>query len=129
MKSWLVFLFLAGAALAQEAIAVPSGQPVTLQDVIWNAPGPEGLTVRFRFVAPDIALQGGDVDFETASADMLFLCETYALPRIAVPGPAFEQIVISLADRPLDFGSTEPEATQYFEAYRPEGNSCIWDAF
>jgi hypothetical protein len=37
------------------AVAVPSGQAVTLQDVIWNVPGPTGLAIRFRFLAPAIA--------------------------------------------------------------------------
>jgi len=36
-----------------EEIPVPSGQVVTLQDVVWNAPGPAGLTLRFGEAAPD----------------------------------------------------------------------------
>ena len=54
-------------------ISVPSGQPLTLMDVIWNERGPEGLTFRFRFLAPQIARQGGTVDYETAAVDMLHL--------------------------------------------------------
>lgn len=117
------------AAAAQEAIAVPSGQMVTLQETIWGAPGPDGLTQRFLFVAPAIAFDGGSVDFETAAADMLYLCETYALPRIARDGPKVAQIIISLSDRPVPFGQSAPEATQFFEAYSFEGDSCIWEVF
>ena len=64
-----------------EAITVPSGQDVTLQDVIWSEAGPAGLALRFRFVAPRIARMGGDIAFEVASEDMMALCESYALPR------------------------------------------------
>lgn len=114
----------AGAA----AIVVPSGQTVTLQEVIWNEPGPFGLTFRFRFVAPAIA-PGGGIDAETASADMASLCDSYALPRIDAQGPQPQQIIISFSDRPVPFGETLPEVTQYFEAFRIEDGACIWEMF
>lgn len=109
-------------------IAVPSGQAVQLQDAIWNADGPLGPTLRFRFVAPGIA-QGGAVDVETAQADMQALCDSFALPRVAQIGPAPAQLIISMADRALPFGQAAPEATQYFEAYRLEGGQCLWELF
>ena len=109
-------------------IPVPSGQVVTLQEVVWNAAGVEGLTLRFRFITPGIA-PGGGVNFEAASADMLALCQTYALPRMVDFGPQVQQIVISLADRAVVFGATEPDATQFFEAYRVEGGACIWEIY
>jgi hypothetical protein len=109
-------------------IAVPSGQAVKLQEVVWNAPGPDGLTLRFRFVAPAIA-PGGVVDFEAASADMQALCDTYAIPRLSDFGPQVQQIVISLADRAVVFGATEPDVTQFFEAYRVEDGTCIWEIY
>lgn len=118
-----------GAGPGAAAITAPSGQVVTLQEVIWNAPGPEGLTTRFRFVAPAIAEAGGTVDTETALADMLWLCQTYALPRIAQPGPMPSQIVISLAAAPVPFGEARPEVTQLFEAYSLLDGQCIWEAF
>lgn len=110
-------------------VAVPSGQPVTLQEVIWNVPGPDGLAMRFRFIAPAIARQGGTVNFRTASADMAWLCQNYALPRISDLGPVPTQIIISFADRAVPFGEADDEATQFFEAYRIDGDSCIWEAF
>jgi Family of unknown function (DUF6497) len=110
-------------------IAVPSGQLVTLQDVVWNAPGPDGLTLRFRFVAPAIAREGGNVDFDMAMADMLHLCQSYALPRVSSTGPQPSQIVISLSDVAVPFGEAAPEATQYFEAYAIREGLCIWEMF
>lgn len=132
---------LAGPAVAQEAVVdlvvepgdgavidVPSGQEITLQEVIWNAPGPDGLALRFRFLAPGIA-PGGGVDFETTSADMQHLCDAYALPRVAEQGPHPEQVIISLSDVAVPFGEAAPEATQYFESYRIEDGVCVWEMF
>ena len=111
---------------AEEAIVLPSGMLVTPLDTIHGAPGPDGLTIRFRFVAPDLADRPAD---ETTLSDMTWLCESYALPRIATPGPVPEQIVITLADRPVEFGTVTPEAKQYFEAFRPDGGICVWEMF
>lgn len=120
----------ADAAPADALIEVPSGQSIRLQDVIWNAPSAVGLAVRFRFVAPQIARQGGDVDFETAAADMEHLCNSYALPRVlTITGPVPEQIIVSLSDVPVEFGVMTPEATQFFEAYSIADELCIWEEF
>jgi len=119
-------VMLAATAAAAEEIVTPSGMAVTWLETVHGAPGPEGLTARFRFLAPAIA---GDVDFETAAADMLWLCETFALPRLSAIGPQPSQVVISLSDRDVPFGQTDPEAVQYFEAYRPAGERCEWEMF
>ncbi len=127
MRLALCLTLIALPVLAEE-VPVPSGQKVNFLEAIQNEAGPEGLTSRFRFVAPGIA-EGGGVDFDTAAADMAFLCETYALPRIAVTGPRPVQVIISLSDRPVPFGQAAPDVTQFFEAYRIDGATCIWEAF
>ena len=109
-------------------IAVPSGQPVTLLEVVTNQPG-EGLAYRFRFVAPEIAREKGEADFETIGRDMEHLCNSYALPRIANGGPVPNQIIISLADRPTEFGDVVPEVTQFFGAFAIEGDVCLPEPF
>ena len=38
-----------------------------------------------------------------------------------------EVIVISLADRVTEFGVSDPEATQFFEAFRLSNDTCIWE--
>lgn len=113
---------------AGEVVALPSGQEVVLQDVISNVPGPEGMTLRFRFVSPAVA-PGGGLDFEAASEAMQYLCDSYALPRVPEFGPAPEQIVISLSDMALPFGEAAPEAVQFFESYRIEEGACQWEMF
>lgn len=123
------FLAVAPLVATAEAVAVPSGQPVEFLDVVQGAPGPSGLTARFRFVAPDINRDFGQPDFEQVSADMAFLCESYAIPRLSNMGPEVQQIIITLMDRPVAFGEANPDATQFFEAYRPENALCIWEGF
>ena len=34
-----------------------------------------------------------------------------------------------LLSRAVPFGEAAPDATQFFEAYRVEGDACIWEAF
>lgn len=109
-----------------DLIPVPSGQAVTLLDVVLNAPGPAGTAARFRFLAPGIG--DGTVDFDTAAADMLALCQTYAMPRATGSVPPPQQIIISLSAAPVDFGAPT-EVVQFFEAYRIEGETCIWEVF
>jgi len=124
---WADRLAAEGAAEVTDVqIVLPSGMRAAPLDTIQNAPGPEGLTVRFRFLAPQIA--GTSADEETLG-DMTWLCETYALPRLPVTGPVPEQVIVSLSDRPVAFGTTDPEATQFFEAFRPDGQICEWEAF
>ena len=125
-------LCLARPALAQDgggpAIAVPSGMEVHWIDTITDTQGPEGLTLRFRFLAPAI---GGrqPLDPEMASVDMDALCNGFALPRISNLGPQPAQVVISLSDRVVPFGETDEEAVQFFQAYSIADGACVWEMF
>ena len=119
---------IAGAVSAQTTdapITVPSGQPVTFLETLQDRSA-YGLTQHFRFVAPQIAL---GVSFEQSVADMEYLCNTYALPRLSNTGPQPSQIVISLSEQPTEFGVATPEIMQVFEAYVIEEGVCIWEAF
>lgn len=122
----------AGPAAAQELrlVPVPSGQEVRLIEVFLDPQeGDEGLWIRFRFLAPGIAAGPGAVPFEVAAADMEHLCAAFALPLIAARGLAPDLVVISLSDRPVAFGQTDPAATQYFEAFVIDGEDCLWEPF
>lgn len=113
---------------AAEPVAVPSGQPVTLNEVLLDET-PGALWVRFRFVAPGIARDGGAVTPEAAAPDMDHLCAEVALPYLDAQQIEAARIVISLSDRLVEFGAPDPDATQFFELYRPENGLCIWEAF
>ncbi|RQP05233.1 MAG: hypothetical protein D1H97_14045 [Paracoccus sp. BP8] len=73
--------------------------------------------------APDVLAQ------DPVHDDIVWLCENWALPRIAAPAPRPSQIIISLSDRELPFGALDPEAVQLFEAFRlpPDRDVCEWE--
>jgi hypothetical protein len=125
----IVLLWAGIGAMAEEALAVPSGQEVRFLETVQSAPGPDGLAIRFRFVAPAIARTTGTIGAEAAQADMEWLCNNYALPRLPAAGPVPSQIIVSLSDREVAFGEPAPETTQFFEAYAVEGGHCVWEAF
>ncbi|MEN8831197.1 MAG: DUF6497 family protein [Pacificibacter sp.] len=109
-----------------EEITVPSGQPVVFFESTLMRPA-MGLTARFRFVATELPQRLAELSYEELEADMAYLCNTYALPRIASPVPS--TVIISLSERETALGAVEPDVTQVFEAYRPAGDVCEWEAF
>lgn len=126
---WLAFtVFFAPAALADMAVSVPSGQGVALHEVLVDT-NPGETWLRFRFVAPAIARSGGSVTYDNASVDMDHLCGAVSIPYLAEHGLSPARIVVSMSDRAVPFGATDPDATQYFEAYRVENDTCIWEEF
>ncbi|MDF1728954.1 MAG: DUF6497 family protein [Sulfitobacter sp.] len=117
---------LAQSAWATEVV-VPSGQPVTLQEVLIDEIGTE-TWMRFRFVAPAISKNGGTVTYDVAFEDMTHLCQELSLPYLAEYQLHGDIIVISLADSEVEFGQANPDVTQFFEAFRPVDKNCIWEA-
>ncbi|MEM1007121.1 MAG: DUF6497 family protein [Pseudomonadota bacterium] len=119
-------LFNPTSAVTETVLPVPSGQPVHLSDVLLdNNPGE--LWLRFRFIAPKIGATVGRIGYDVASKDMEHLCQTLAVPYVAQHQLVPAVVVISFADRPIEFGDAAPDATQFFEAYRLEGTKCVWD--
>ncbi len=127
MRCLIAALMVLPTVMQAETVAVPSGQPVQFIELLRDADGSEGLTLRFRFLAPEIARETGHISIDAALEDIESLCAEFAAPRVATMQPAPEQIVISLMDRAVEFGSTNPDATQFFEAYRIENGTCIWE--
>lgn len=122
----LLFAALVLLASPVAAIDVPSRQPVTLNEVLVDEVGKEAW-VRFRFVTPQIARETGSVTYEAAAEDMTHLCERLAIPYIGEFALTADVIIIALADRITEFGIPDPEATQFIEAYRPDGDTCSWE--
>ena len=122
---------LAGVSGCQEdkpegqAVEVPSGRTLSLIDVITNAPGPEGAAARFRFLAPDLAPE----EMEAAAADMQAVCDSFALKRIDGMVPEPQQIIITFMSAEVPFGEAAPDVVQFFESFRVEGNTCVWEVF
>ncbi len=125
--SCLAFMSTATAG-AEASLPVPSGQKIHLNDVLLDE-NPGELWVRFRFVAPRIGSLAGQIGYDVAAIDMDHLCASLAIPYVTLHDLKPSRVVISLADRVVSFGDSNPEATQFFEAYRLENARCIWEEF
>jgi hypothetical protein len=112
-------------APAGEAVEVPSGRALSLIEIVTNARGPEGATARFRFLAPGLTAE----DSDAASEDMQAVCDSFAIQRIDGMVPEPQQIVISFASEVVPFGEPAPDVVQFFESYRPDNGSCVWEVF
>lgn len=111
--------------VGKEGVILPSGLEAELQEMLWDRPG-QGLVYRFRFVAP--AFEQTE-NMEQVMGDLEYLCTHYALPKLANTGPMPNQVIVSLADKPSEFGEFDPDVTQVFEAYAVKDGTCIWEMF
>jgi Family of unknown function (DUF6497) len=118
-----LFLLLASAAQA-DPVVTPSGQSVTLYDVVL-----EPSVARFRYLAPAIDPAGQGLTHEDVVGDFVWLCESFAIPGLVAADKSAEHVIIALSDREVEFGVVTPEATQFIESYTVQGPACIWDEF
>jgi hypothetical protein len=125
MKPLLALILLATPVAAAD---VPSAQEVTLHEVLIDVQA-DATWLRFRYLTPQIAAGDAQISFEIASDDMMHLCQTFALPYLVEHTLSPDKIVVSFMDRITEFGQPDPDAIQYFEAFRPEDGVCIWDEF
>lgn len=122
-------LLAATAAWGQDPeIRVPSGLSVQLIEVLTDE-NPGEMWLRFRFLAPDLSRGSDSTGLEAAADDMDWLCRNLVLPYLEKYRLRPVRVVLSISDRPVPFGETNPEATQIFETYRVSGGECVWEAF
>ncbi|QQA41324.1 DUF6497 family protein [Pelagovum pacificum] len=121
-----LFLLTATEAAAVE-IETPSGQTLTLYDVVLE---PGGGMARFLFLAPGITMEeGAGVTYTEVQDDFPWLCEEVVLPSLAANEWDAGEAVISMADREVEFGSRDAEAVQFFEVFKIDGATCVWEGF
>jgi hypothetical protein len=104
-------------------IPVPSGQTLSFIEFISEA---EGDTVRFRFLTPDI---GTTFDYMDVAADFQMVCDDQVIPVLDANALAPSQIVLSMSTVDIPFGEDHPDVLQFFEIFRPENGTCIWEEF
>lgn len=121
-----VFLLLTSVPISAQT--VPSGQPLSVIEVLLDTVIDEEW-LRFRFLAPEIAREAGTISYGDAAADFQHLCETVARPYLVEYDLSPDVIVVTLMDRLVPFGQSDPEATQFIEAFRIQDDTCIWEAF
>lgn len=114
------------AGALEETPAVPSGNDIRLQEVLFETRQDNSEVARFRYVMPLIR-QG--VAFAEIADDFEHLCIGVAVPYLAIEQKQVDQVIISFADRETEFGVTNTLATQFFEAFSVKDGSCIWEGF
>lgn len=119
---------LTATGLVTSVLGAPSGQPIELYDVLIDEVGFE-TWLRFRFLAPEIAKNGGTITFAQAEPDLEYLCAEVALPYIAEFDLKPEIIAVMLSDRPIEFGVSDPEVTQFIDVFRVTSGACVWEGF
>ncbi|WP_366915557.1 DUF6497 family protein [uncultured Lentibacter sp.] len=128
-------LFWAGLCLAgfsvqaQEVPRLPSGLKAEVLEAFVELQ-PDGVLnyARFRFVVPQIA-RTENMDPADFAGDFAVLCEQYAVPQLERETHRIDRVVISMSDRPVDFGVSDPEAVQYFEQFSLKDGRCHWEAY
>lgn len=104
---------------------VPSGQVIELFEVLIDHVGEE-VWLRFRFLALGIGRNEFDLSFAQVENDFEHLCNMVALPYMQEFSLDTDVISIAMLDRPLEFGASDTEATQYVEAFRVVDGACAW---
>jgi hypothetical protein len=108
---------------------LPSGVDAELHEVLVEEIGDERW-IRFRFLAPGIDRARPDAPaFADLEPDFPHLCSTLALPYLTSHALTADKVIISIADRVVEFGQSNPDATQYFEQFRIDDGTCLWEAF
>ena len=119
----------AGATAAVAEISVPSGQSANLHEMFLEPQESGEVIFRLRYLTPEISREGGQMKYADVEADFQHLCESDALPKLHEAQAQADTIVISMMDRVVEFGASDPDATQFFEVFRHNFDTCIWEAF
>jgi len=127
----VAFLLLAFPAIAQTLMKVPTGQALVPYEALWEDHLTEGVTgetwLILRFLAPEIARDGGRISYDMASEDLDFLCNTVGFPLSEMTGGGVDQIIVTLIDKPVPRGQRDPDATKFMNAYRLVKGHCEWN--
>ncbi len=110
------------------AVSAPSGQPVTLHELVteqnpWS--GETQLVVRLitPMIAADSLSDGAILE------DMGWACRTWGQPAARQRADATDWVVVEMMAAPAPRGTATPEIRRFFETYRLEGDLCIWELF
>ena len=113
-------------AWAETSLQLGSGLTVVRSDVLFEPPGAYDAArqlVRLRYVSEELP----EYSFERISGDFQELCERDGLAVADDFAPNATQLIVSLSSEPVVFGETAPNVVQYFDAFRRDGDTCIWE--
>lgn len=117
--------FVTSTALADtvQYIPVPSGQSLSFIEFLSEN---DGAVVRFRFLTPEI---GATYQYMDVASDFQAVCDEQVIPVLDANALAPTQIVLSMSASNIPFGEDHPDVLQFFEIFRPENGTCIWEEF
>ena len=107
-------------------LALPSGLEALLLEGFVEIQPDGARWARFRYVMPGLAAGAA---YDSVQMDFVTLCDAQALPLLASEGEDVSQVVVSLMDKPLEFGQSDPGTIQFFEMFTIRDNRCIWEEF
>lgn len=111
-------------SLAAQDFTAPSGLTLSVAEVLLEE---ETRFARFRFVAPTLGQDGAA--FDDVHGDLVWMCETFAVPALTQSDWDAAQIVVSVADRDVPFGTMDADAVQYFAGFSTDGATCTEELF
>jgi len=127
----LLAMTLPGLTAASGAQAASAPEWTTFHDARIEqhssaAAGEKEQWLVIRYLAPEIARDGGSKGYEEAVAAMDALCEGPGLATVRAYESPVQQIVVTLMDRIVEWGEATPEATQFIATYAVTEAGCEW---
>lgn len=114
-------VFVSGAALPEQWLRLPSGASAIPLDLIVEE-GVQRVRMIGQGLAQDVA--GYRRNPERLFADMQDICARHVASATVPDGTA---VVVTLMDKDVPFGVSDPTATQYFESFVIQNGVCTLD--
>lgn len=105
---------------------LPSGMEAELLEGFVEIQPDGARWARFRYVMPALADGAG---YDSVQQDFAVLCDEAALPMLDAAAEEVSVVVVSLMDKPLEFGQSDRETIQFFEVFTIRDDRCIWEDF
>ncbi len=132
-RPWRGVAFLALIFAAQPAFAAPvlpegwaEFHDAVVEVHAGAAEGAEERWLVMRYLAPEIAREGGSLGYEDVAMEMDALCNGQALATAKAHESPIDQIIIALMDRVVERGQPDPAATQFIASYVVTEAGCEW---
>lgn len=127
---WRAWLFAAGFLLGAPACAQPlPPEWARFHDLRLETQTDGQNWLILRYLAPEIARDGGTLAYDDVAQAIDSLCNKDGMASVAAlegKGQTVDQVVITVMDRVVEWGTASPEATMFLGTYLPSDDGCIW---
>ncbi len=108
-----------------DVVIAPSGQAVTIHEVLFEEDSGSGMWIVVRVAAPNME----DLTGDQRHADLVWACETWGIPAGEILSRPPERIIVQMMAQTFPRGEPAQGITQNIEAYSLSDASCIWELF